>query len=188
MSIGVNDLKKKSYIIVDDQPVMVLETHHLKMQQRRPTVMTKYRNLLNGKVFERNFSQGTSFEEADISRSEIKFLYAHKEQFWFSDPKDPSKRFELSSDIIGGQAGFLKENTVLEALSWNDDVINIELPIKMEFTVVEAPPSLKGDTQSGGNKQVTLDTGATISAPLFINEGEKIVVNTATGEYSERAK
>lgn len=188
MSLGVNELKKKSYIIVDDQPVMVLETHHLKMQQRRPTVLTKFRNLLNGKVFERNFSQNVSFQEADVSRSEVKFLYSHRGQFWFSNPNDPSKRFELTEDVIGDQARFLKENTVLEALSWNDKIINVSLPIKMEFTVVQAPPSLKGDTQSGGNKQVTLDTGAVINVPLFINEGDKIVVNTETGEYSERAK
>lgn len=188
MSVGINDLKKKDYIIIDDQPVMVLETHHLKMQQRRPTVMTKYRNLLNGKMYERNFSQGTTFEVADIERKAIKFLYAHRDQYWFSDPDDPSKRFQLGADIIGDQAGFLKGNTVLESLSWNGDIINIELPIKMEFTVVEAPPGLKGDTQSGGTKQVTLDTGAVINAPLFINEGENIIVNTQTGEYSERAK
>lgn len=188
MSLGVNALKKKSYIIVDDQPVVVLETHHLKMQQRRPTVMTKYRNLLNGKIYERNFAQSDSFEEADVARSEVKFLYSHRDEYWFSEVTDPSKRFELGVDVIGDQSKFLKENTVLEALTWNGDIINISLPIKMEFTVVEAPPALKGDTQSGGNKVVTLDTGATINAPLFISEGEKIVVNTETGEYSERAK
>lgn len=188
MSVGINDLKKKDYVIIDDQPVMVIETHHLKMQQRRPTVMTKYRNLLNGKVYERNFSQGTTFEPADVNKSDIKFLYAHRDQFWFSEPDDPSKRFELSADIIGDLAGFMKENTVVEALSWNDNVINIELPVKMTYTVVQAPPGVKGDTQSGGTKQVVLDTGASINAPLFINEGDKIIVNTATAEYSERAK
>lgn len=188
MSLGVNQIKKKDYVLIDDQPVMILETHHLKMQQRRPTVLTKFRNLLNGKALERNFSQGTSFEEADIQRADIKFLYENRGQFWFSNPNDPSKRFELGSDIIGTQAGYLKENTILESLSWNGKIINIELPIKMEFVVVEAPPALKGDTQSGGNKVVTIDTGATITAPLFINEGDRIVVNTQTGEYSERAK
>ena len=188
MSLGVNDLKKKSYILIEGQPVVVLETKHLKMQQRRPTVMTKYRNLLRGKIYERNFAQSDSFEEADVARSEVRYLYSHREQYWFSMAADPSKRFELGLNVIGDQSKFLKENTVLEALTWNGDIINISLPIKMEFTVVEAPPALKGDTQSGGNKVVTLDTGASINAPLFISEGEKIVVNTETGEYSERAK
>jgi elongation factor P len=188
MSLGVNELKSKTYFIHEDQPCMVMETHHLKMQQRRPVVQTKFRNLLNGKVLERNFAQSDTFEEADVSRSEVKFLYSHRDQFWFSAPNDPSQRFELPKDIIGSQARFMKENTILEALSWNDTVINITLPIKMELTVVQAPPSIKGDTQSGGTKVVTLDTGATINAPLFVNSGDRIVVNTQTGEYSERAK
>ena len=188
MSLGVNQLKKKDYILIDDQPVIILETKHLKMQQRRPTVMTRYRNLLNGKVYENNFAQSDTFEEADVSKDEVKFLYVHRSQYWFSEPNNPSNRFELDAGTVGEQATFLKENTVVEALHWNGTVINISLPIKMEFTVVQAPPGLKGDTQSGGTKQVTLDTGAIINVPLFINEGERIIVNTETGEYSERAK
>jgi elongation factor P len=188
MSLGVNDLKPKTYILFEDQPCIVLETHHLKMQQRRPVVQTRFRNLLNGKVLERNFAQSDVFEEADVARRQVKFLYAHRDQFWFADPNDPSKRFELSAELIGNQARFLKPNTILDALSWNDTVINISLPIKMEFEVVEAPPAIRGDTATGGTKQITLDTGATINAPLFIQQGERIIVNTETGEYVERAK
>ena len=188
MSLGVNDLKPKTYFIFEGQPCMVLETHHLKMQQRRPVVQTKFRNLLSGKHLERNFAQSDVFEEADIARTEVKFLYSHRDEYWFADPKDPSKRFKLPADLIGDQVKFLKPNTLLEALSWNDDVITISLPIKMEFAVVEAPPSIRGDTATGGTKQVTLDSGATINAPLFVNEGDRIIVNTETGEYVERAK
>lgn len=188
MSLGVNDLKPKSYFIFEDQPCVVLETHHLKMQQRRPVVQTKFRNLLNGKHLERNFAQSDVFEEADVKRESVKFLYEHRGQYWFADPTNPSKRFELEADIIGEQARFLKPNTVLEALSWNDDVINVSLPIKMTFKVVEAPPAIRGDTATGGSKQIKLDCGATINAPLFISEGESIVINTETGEYVERAK
>jgi elongation factor P len=188
MSLGVNDLKPKTYFIYEDQPCMVLETHHLKMQQRRPVVQTKFRNLLSGKHLERNFAQSDVFEEADIARTEVKFLYGHRDEYWFADPKDPSKRFKLDEELIGDQAKFLKPNTILEALSWNDKVITITLPIKMQFTVVEAPPGIKGDTAQGGVKQVKLDTGATVNAPLFVNEGDQIIVNTETGEYVERAK
>jgi len=158
------------------------------MQQRRPVVQTKFRNLLSGKHLERNFAQSDVFEEADVSRKEVKFLYNHREQFWFADPKDPSKRFELDQELIGDQAKFLKPNTVLEALNWNDQVINVSLPIKMQFKVVEAPPSIRGDTATGGTKTVKLDTGAEIQSPLFVNEGDQIIVNTETGEYVERAK
>jgi elongation factor P len=176
------------YFIFEDQPCMVLETHHLKMQQRRPVVQTRFRNLLSGKVLERNFAQSDMFEEADVNRKEVKFLYAHRDEYWFVDPKDPSDRFELEKELVGDQAHFLKANTILEALSWDDKVINVNLPIKMQFKVVEAPPSIRGDTATGGTKQVVLDTGATINAPLFVNEGDEIIVNTETGQYVERAK
>ncbi|MEK7124841.1 MAG: elongation factor P [Patescibacteria group bacterium] len=187
MSITVNQLKPKTYFIYEDQPYMVLETHHLKMQQRRPVVQTKMRNLLNGKMLERNFAQSDVFEEADIVKKPVKFLYAHRDEYWFIDPNDPSKRFELSKEVIGDQVHFLKPNTTLEAMLFNDAVINVDLPVKMEFKVVEAPPAIRGDTAQGGVKQVKLDTGASINAPLFINEGDVVVVNTATGEYVERA-
>ena len=187
MTLAVNDLKPKTYIIYEDQPCMVLETHHLKMQQRRPTVQTRFRNLLSGKVLEHNFAQSDVFEEADVERSQVKFLYNHRDQFWFADPQNTSVRFELAKDIIGEQVRFLKANTVLDALRWDGKVINISLPVKMAFKVVEAPPSTRGDTATGGSKQVTLDTGATINAPLFIQSGEEIIVNTETGEYTERA-
>lgn len=188
MSLAVNDLKPKVYFIYEDQPCMVLETHHLKMQQRRPTVQTKFRNLLSGKHLERNFAQSDVFEEADVERKTVKFLYAHRNEFWFADPNDASKRFELAEDLIGDQAKFLKANTILEALNWNDKVINVSLPIKMQFKVVEAPPGIRGDTATGGTKIVKIDTGAELNVPLFINEGDDIIVNTETGQYVERAK
>lgn len=188
MSLGVNDLKPKTYFIFEDQPCMVLETHHLKMQQRRPVVQTLFRNLLSGKQLERNFAQSDVFEEADIQRKQVRFLYAHRDQYWFAEPSDPSKRFELEKDIIGDSTIiFLKPNTILEALLWNEKIINVSLPIKMEFKVVEAPPSVRGNTAQGGAKTIKIDTGAELNVPLFINEGDTIIVNTETGQYVERA-
>lgn len=188
MSLTVNDLKPKVYFIFESQPYVVLESHHLKMQQRRPVVQTKIRNLLNGKTLERNFAQSDVFEEADVKKRPVKFLYSHRDQYWFSEPNDPSKRFELPEDILGEQVKFLKPNTILEAMLFNDGVINVELPVKMEFEVVEASPAVRGDTAQGGVKQVKLDTGVFINTPLFINEGDRVVVNTQTGEYVERAE
>jgi elongation factor P len=188
MSLAVNDLRPKTYFIYEDQPCVVLETHHLKMQQRRPVVQTKFRNLLSGKHLERNFAQSDVFEEADVERKTVKFLYAHRNEFWFADPNDASKRFELTEELIGDQAKFLKPNTVLEALSWDDKFINVSLPIKMQFNVVEAPPGIRGDTATGGTKVVKIDSGAELNVPLFINQGDDIIVNTETGDYVERAK
>lgn len=186
MLLNVNDLKPKVFFILEGQPWVVLETHHLKMQQRRPVVQTRMRNLLNGKTVERNFAQSDVFEEADIQRREVKFLYNHRDEYWFSEINDPSKRFKLSLDIIGDDARFLKNNTVIEAIFFNDNIISIELPVKMEFKVVEAPPAIRGNTAQGGVKQIKIETGAMINAPLFIEEGESIRINTETGEYVER--
>jgi len=188
MSIAVNDLRPKTFFVFEGQPWVVLESHHLKMQQRRPVVQTKIRNLINGKIIERNFAQSDVFEEADVRREKVKFLYNHRDQYWFVNPNDPSKRFELSQQLIGDAARFLKPNTILDAVLFNDEVITIELPIKMEFTVVQAPPAIRGDTAQGGVKQVKLDTGGTANVPLFINEGDVIRINTETREYVERVE
>ena len=186
MAIPVNDLKPKTYFIYEDQPYVVLSTHHLKMQQRRPTVQVNMRNLINGKNLERNFAQSDVFEPADVERQKVKFLYGHREKYFFSDEKDPSKRFELNSDVLGDSTKFLKANTVLDALAFEGNVISVELPIKMEFKVTEAPPAIRGDTAQGGVKQATIETGATINVPLFINQDDIILVNTQTGDYVER--
>jgi elongation factor P len=186
--IGPNDLKPGVYFIFEGQPYVVTETHHLKMQQRRPVVQTKMRNMLNGKTLERNMAQSDMFEEADIQKKSVKFLYAHRNEFWFSEINDPSKRFKLEEDVIGDQTKFLKANIELEAITFNGDIINVALPIKMQFKVTEAPPGIRGDTAQGGVKSVTIETGAQINVPLFVNQDDFIIVNTQTGDYVERAE
>ena len=188
MSLGVNQLKPKTFFIYEGQPYVVLETHHLKMQQRRPTVQVKMRNLINGKILERNFAQSDVFEEANIEKLKVKYLYSHRNQYWFSQENDPSKRFELGEYILGNMTKFLKANTILEAVSFEGKIINAELPVKMEFKVVEAPPAIRGDTAQGGIKQVKIETGATINVPLFINQDDVVRINTETGEYVERVE
>ena len=186
MSLGVNELKPKVFFILEGQPYEVLETHHLKMQQRRPVVQTRMRNILNGKMLERNFAQSDIFEEADIDKRQVKFLYNHRDEYWFTEINDPSKRFKLEQSVIGDNYKYLKGNTVLEAIMFNGQIINVVLPIKMDFKVIEAPPAIRGDTAQGGVKQVVLETGATVNTPLFIEEGDVIRLNTETGEYVER--
>ena len=188
MSLSVNELKQKTFLIYEGQPYVVLETHHLKMQQRRPTVQVKMRNVTNGKVLERNFAQSDVFEKADIERAKVKFLYNHKDQYWFSYENEPTKRFLLTEGLIGEATKFLKSNTVLDAIEYNGNITNIELPVKMEFKVMEAPPAIRGDTAQGGVKQVKIETGAHINVPLFINQNDIIRINTETGEYVERVE
>ncbi|OGN33231.1 MAG: hypothetical protein A3G51_02185 [Candidatus Yanofskybacteria bacterium RIFCSPLOWO2_12_FULL_43_11b] len=186
--MGVNELKPKTFLIYEGQPYAVLETHHLKMQQRRPTVQVKMRNVVNGKTLERNFAQSDVFEEADIERQKVKFLYNHKDQYWFSYEDESSKRFLLTEELIGEATKFLKANTVLDAIEYNGVIINIELPVKMEFKVLEAPPAIRGDTAQGGVKQVKIETGAYLNVPLFINQDDIIRINTETGQYVERVE
>ena len=188
MALGVNELKPKTFFIFEGQPYVVLETHHLKMQQRRPVVQTKMRNLINGKVLERNFAQSDIFEEADIQKKEVKFLYNHREQYWFVDPKNPSERFQLTQEVLGETIKFLKPNTILGAILFSNKIINVDLPVKMDFIVIEAPPAIRGDTAQGGVKQVKIDTGGNLNVPLFINEGDIVRVNTETGQYVERVE
>lgn len=188
MSLNVNELKPKIFLIYEGQPYVVLETHHLKMQQRRPTVQVKMRNMTNGKILERNFAQSDVFEEANIERQKVKFLYNHREQYWFVYENEPTKRFLLTEELLGEATKFLKPNTVLDAVEHNSKIINIELPVKMEFRVLEAPPAIRGDTAQGGVKQVKIETGAYLNVPLFINQDDIVRVNTETGEYVERVE
>lgn len=188
MSLSVNELKPKTFFIFEGQPWVILEAHHLKMQQRRPVVQTRIKNLLNGKIVERNFAQSDVFEEADIKRGEVKFLYNHRDEYWFSKKDDPSKRFLLDEEILGDTTKYLKNNLIVGAILFNDQIINIELPVKMDFKVVEAPPAIRGDTAQGGVKQVVIETGATVNTPLFVEEGDTIRINTETGQYVERVE
>ena len=165
MSLGVNQLKPRTFFIYEDQPYVVLETHHLKMQQRRPVVQTKMRNVINGKILERNFAQSDVFEEADVTRQKVKYLYGHRSQYWFVYESNPSQRFELGEDVLGDSTKFLKANTILDAILFEGKIITIELPIKMDFKVIEAPPAIRGDTAQGGVKQVKIETGASLNAP-----------------------
>ncbi len=114
------------------------------------------------------------------------FIYESKGQYWFHAENNPKDRFALEADVAGEQAKFLKPNTRVQTMVFKEKVIQVEIPVKMEFKVVEAPPAVKGNTAQGGNKVVTIEGGAKINAPLFINEGDMIRVNTQTGDYVER--
>jgi len=187
-----SDIRPRKYIIYNNEPYEVLEYHVARTQQRKPQNQTKLRNLLNGRVIPVSFHAAEKVEEAEINKKVAKFMYkdARKGSLWFCDPKNPSDRFEINADIIGESVKFLKENTEvnLNVFEYNDEekIIGVTLPVKMDFKITDAPPAIKGNTASGGNKFVTIETGAKIAVPLFIEAGETIRVNTETGEYAER--
>ena len=188
-----NEIKPRKYIIYDGSPYEVLEYHVARTQQRKPQNQVKLRNLINGKVIPATFHANDTVDEADISKRSIKYLYTNKGEYFFSEENDPSKRFTISPEILGNDVKFLKENNIVDAkIFTNDDdeeiIIGISLPIKLTLKVVSAPPNVKGNTAgSSSGKLVTLETGAQVTVPLFIEEGEMIVINTESGEYVERA-
>ncbi len=186
MSLAYTDLTKGILFIMDGAPYEVLESHFLRMQQRKAVVQTKIRNLITGKILDLNFQPSDSFDEADIQKKSAIFIYQSKGEYWFHEEGNPKNRFSLSGDIVGDQGKFLKANTKVSTMVFEEKVIKVEIPVKMDFKVIEAPPSIKGNTAQGGSKQVTIEGGAKISAPLFVNEGETIRINTQTGEYVER--
>jgi elongation factor P len=191
-TLDYDEIKPRKFILVDGQPFEILESHVARTQKRKPQNQVRMRNLLNGKVVPGTFHASDTAEEADISKREAVFLFANKGQYWFCDPKDRANRFEISADVIGDQAKFLKDNITVDikVFEYEDEerVIGITLPVKMTFEVKEAPPAIKGNTASGGGKLVTIETGAQVTTPFFIEAGDKIIVNTETGEYFERAK
>ena len=186
-----NEATERKYIVYEGAPYEVLASHVFRKQQRKPVNATKLKNLFTGKVTEVSFHQSEKIEEAEINKKEIKYLYNNRGEWWFADPKDPSKRFQIKEELVGPGGKFLKANSLVDMLTFGEDenvkILGIKLPIKVELKVTEAAPAVRGDTISGGSKQITLETGATINAPLFIKEGDIVKINTDTGEYSERA-
>lgn len=174
-------------MLEDGQTYEVLEVKHLHMGRGGSSVQTKIKNLVTGQVLAKNFKPSDKFEEAEIEKRKLKYLYSHRGENIFVDPQNPKERYPLqkeAEDIIK----WLKPNTECEAVFLGEKIISIKPPIKIELLVKEAPPGVKGDRAQSGTKIVVLESDASISVPLFIEEGEKIIVNTETGEYAGRAK
>jgi len=186
--LDYNEVKPRTYIVMNDEPYEVLSSHVFRKQMRKPVNATKLRNLITGKVMEYSFHASEKTQEAEIVTREVTYLFNNRNEYWFCEKNDPSKRFSLTEEFIGEQGKFMKPNGPIEILTFEDRNIGVKLPIKVELKVTEAPPSIKGNTAQGGNKLVTLETGAAINAPLFINEGDILRINTETGEYVERVQ
>lgn len=185
--LDYSEITERKYIVFNGEPWEVLTSHVFRKQQRKPVNATKLKNLITGKVTEQSFHVSEKVPEAEIDSKEAKYLYANKGEYWFCDPKNPADRFQLSETIMGQRGKFLKTNSIIEVLSFEDTTIGIKMPIKVELKVIEAHPAVKGNTAQGGTKTVKLETGAEIQVPMFIKEGEVVRVNSETGEYAERA-
>lgn len=186
--LSYNEILTKKVIIYDDEPFVVLSHHVFRKQQRKPVNVTKLKSLISGRVVENTFHVNETAEEADLEKSSIVYIYQNKGEYWFHKVGEPGKRFSLPEDLVGSTGRFLKEKSEVEALIYNEEVIGISVPIKVELEVAEAMEAVKGNTSSGAQKEVTLETGATLMVPMFINQGDVISINTETGEYAERVE
>ena len=182
------DLHPGVQFIFEGQPWEVLEASMMKTAQRRPVIQSKIKNLIDGRVQEKNFQQGDMFDEADLEKRDIKYLYQTKGQYFFCDPKDPSNRFSFTEAQIGTQAKFLRPNEVVVGIVFEEKIITFKLPIKVQLKVKETAPGLKGDRAQAGTKEATVESGAVIQVPLFIEEGDVIEINTEDGKYVKRAQ
>jgi elongation factor P len=180
------DLKPGVQFIYEGQPWEVLTADAMKMAQRRPVIRTKIRNLIDGRVQEQSFQQGDMFDEADLEKKEIKFLYQSKGQYFFCEPNDPSKRLSFTEAQIGVQAKYLRPNELVTGIVFEEKIITFKMPIKVQLKVKESAAGIKGDRAQAGTKEAVLESGAVIQVPLFIEEGDVIEVNTETGEYVKR--
>lgn len=183
---SLNSIRVGLNILVNDEPYQVLEASFMRTAQRKPVMRTKLRHLINGKVLEQSFKPGDKVEEADMARVRANFLYADDTSCHFMN-QETFEQFDFPKTALGQQVGYLKEGLEVNILNFNSVPITVELPKKVTLTVVETPPGVRGDTATGGSKQARLDTGISVNVPLFIKNGESIVVNTETGEYVERA-
>ncbi len=185
--LNYNEITRRKYIDIDGEPYEVITSQVSRKQANKPVNKTKIKSLISGKVIEKVFHVSDKAQEADLETQKIKYLYTNKGEYWFCDADDPSNRFQLVEDVAADVAKYIPTNGIVDAVIYDENVIGVKLPIKVELKVTEAPPAVKGNTAQGGTKAIVLETGATVQAPLFINEGDTVRINTGTGEYTERA-
>ena len=184
--LSYNEIVPKVIIEYNGEPYEVLSSHVFRMQMRKPVNQTKLRHIVSGRVTEISFHQNETAREAEIEMMDANYLYTNKGQSWFAETGNPKNRFFFPEDAVEDKIKWLTQNAEVEVLVYKEKPQSIKIPIKAELKVVEAPPSNKGDTATGGNKQVKLESGAMVNTPLFINEGDVIRVNTDDGQYVER--
>ena len=184
--LNISEIKTGKNIVWNDIPYIVLHHEHSKTGRAGAVLRTKLKNLLTGAVMEKTFQGSEAVYEADITKSKAQYTYREGGDYNFMD-NESYEQFTLSKEVLGNSVDYLIEGTEVTLLNYNNNPINIELPIKVKLKVVEAPPGVKGNTVSTGGKVVKLETGLEVSAPLFVNTGDEVIVNTERGEYVSRA-
>ena len=183
--ISAGDFRNGVTLEIDGQVVQIMEFQHVKPGKGAAFVRTKLRNVINGGVVERTLRPTEKFPQARIDRVDMQYLYADGDLFNFMN-QETYDQVALNHDIIGDALKFVKENEVCKVCSYNGNVFSVEPPLFVELEITETEPGFKGDTAQGANKPATVETGATVYVPLFVEIGDKIKIDTRTGEYLSR--
>ena len=185
--ISTNEFRKRARIMLDGQPCIIVENEFVKPGKGQAFNRVKLKNLLNGRQLERTFKSGETFEEADISHKTMQFLYTDGVNWTFMDTKT-YEQVEIDKASMDGAEKWLLENTECEISFWGERALSVTPPIFMDLVITYTEPAVKGDTANSVTKKATVETGAEINIPLFIDQGAKVKIDTRTGEYVERAK
>ena len=184
--ISAGDFRNGLCFEMDDQVYQVVEFQHVKPGKGAAFVRTKYKNVQTVSLVERSFNPNEKFEQAQLTRQDMQYIYSDGDLYYFMD-QETYEQTPIHQDKIGDGIKFLKEEMVCKVVSYKGDIFQVELPITVVLEITECEPGVKGDTANNASKYATLETGAVVKVPLFVNQGEKIKVDTRTGEYLERA-
>ena len=184
--IGVQDLRKGTTFIDDDGNLfVVLDYQHNKQGRGNATINIKARNLRTGSTIQKNFQSGGRVKDVRLETKKVQYLYKDGDHYVFMD-QDTYEQPMLTAETLGDHAQWLKEGTTVELLVYEDEPLDVELPTTVDLVVTDTAPSFKGNTASGGGKPATLETGAVVNVPFFVNTGDTVRVNTESGEYLTR--
>ena len=187
MPITAGDFRKGVIFEMEGKPMLVVDFQHVKPGKGAAFVRTKYKNVMTGAIREESFNPSAKFENGTVERRSAEYSYNDGDLYYFMDP-ETFDMVPLNRDVLGDGFRFVKENTVCKLLSYKGSVFAVEVPNFMDLEVTETEPGVRGDTATNVTKPATLETGAEIKVPLFINTGDKITIDTRTGEYLSRCK
>ena len=184
--VTAGDFRNGVTFEMDGNVFQIIEFQHVKPGKGAAFVRTKIKNVISGAVVEKTFNPTDKFENAYIERKDMQYLYKDGTLYYFMD-LETYEQIPINEDVLSDNFKFVKENMECKVLSYKGNVFGVEPPLFVELEITETEPGFKGDTAQGATKPATLETGATIKVPLFINQGDRIRVDTRTGEYMERA-
>ena len=184
--ISTGDMKRGATIELDGRVYQVMEFAHIKMGRGSAQMRMKLRDVRRGDIIERTFQAGEKWPRVRVERVAMQYSYAEGDLFYFMNT-ETYDQVPLTRDQVGEAMNFLAENGTCDVLFLGDEPIGIELPSSVVLKVVKSDPGMKGDTATGATKPATMETGLVVNVPLFVNEGDRLKINTGTGEYQERA-